>query len=158
MRSCSIRFTPARRLSEMSDLSVTLWFVLVASLNASMVAPRASSVMPMAIMNSISVNPDCLFMMISLPRSSRKRRDIADERVGASYSPHLVVNGDRNLSEICFSGHTGDSNGARHPGIQIDDFVVGRAQDTVGAWANDDGIREGCVVIRSTDQSIGAGI
>src|SRR5580692_2896568 len=127
IRSCSIRLTPARRLSERSDFSVTLWFVFVASLNASMVAARATSVIPVAIMNSIRVNPDCFFMVSSLPPCSRERRDIADERVGALHATHLVVDGDGDLPKICFTCDRGNGDRPSHPRIQIDDKVVGSA-------------------------------
>src|ERR1700676_2771225 len=158
MRSCSIRFTPARRLSERSDLSVTLWFVFVASLNASMVAARATSVMPMATINSISVNPDCLFMISSLPPSSRKRRDIADERVSAFNTADLIVNRDSDLPQIRFCGYGCNGNRARHPWIQIDDDVIGSARFSARAGPDNDGIRKGRVVIRGAHQSVRAGV
>src|SRR5580700_3278765 len=143
MRSCSIRFTPARRLSERSDLSVTLWFVFVASLNAIMVAARATSVMPMATMNSISVNPVCFFIISSLPPSSRKRRNVADERIGAFNTAHLVVDGDGDLPQIRFCSYWCNGNRAGHPRIQINDHVVGCAQFSVRSRPDDDGIRKG---------------
>src|SRR6202790_4844134 len=158
MRSCSIRFTPARRLSERSDLSVTLWFVFVASLNASMVAARATSVMPMATMNSISVNPVCLFMISSLPPSSRKRRDVADERVSAFNTADLIVNRNSDLTQIRFCGNRCNGNRAGHPRIQIDDDVVGSAQFSVRTGPDNDGIRKGGVVIRGANQPIWAGV
>src|SRR5580693_1866261 len=158
MRSCSIRFTPARRLSERSDLSVTLWFVFVASLNAIMVAARATSVMPMATMNSISVNPVCLFIISFLPPSSRKRRDVADQRIGACNTADLVVDGDGDLPQIRFSRYGYHGNRTGHPRIQIDDDVVGSAQYSVRSRSHDDGIRKEGVVICSADQSIGAGV
>src|SRR5580704_5421934 len=132
MRSCSMRLTPARRLSEISDLSVTLWFVLVASLNAIMVAARATSVMPMATMNSISVNPVCFFfIMSSLPPSSRKRRNIADERIGTFNTAHLVLDGDGDLPQIRFCSYGYNGNRAGHPRVQIDDHIIGSAQFSV---------------------------
>src|SRR5580698_9910878 len=158
MRSCSRRLTPARRLSERSDLSVTLWFVFVASLNAIMVAARATSVIPMATMNSISVNPVCFFMIGFLPPSSRKRRDVADERIGAFNTAELVVDGDGDLPQIRFCRYGCHGNRAGHPRIQIDDDVVGSAQYSVRSGPDDDGIRKGDVVICRADQSIGSGV
>src|SRR5580693_8455893 len=158
IRSCSIRLTPARRLSERSDFSVTLWFVFVASLNASMVAARATSVMPMATMNSIRVNPDCFFMVSSLPPSSRKRRDVTDKRVGALNAADLIVDSDRDLAEICFSGYGRNGNRAGHPGIQVDDHVVGCSEFSVLAGADNDRIGQGGVVICGPNQPVRTGI
>src|SRR5580658_670609 len=62
MTSCSRRFRPARMLSAMSSRWVTFWFEYVAILKAMTVARRATMVTAMAMLNSISVKPDCFFM------------------------------------------------------------------------------------------------
>src|SRR5579863_2776014 len=110
MRSCSRRFIPARRFSERSELRVTFLLVFVASLNASMVAARARSEMPKAIINSISENPDCFFMVSILPPSSRKCRDIADERISVLNAAEVVIDGDGDLPESRCSGNGRDGD------------------------------------------------
>src|SRR5579864_2954662 len=123
-----------------------------------MVAAKATSDMPMATMNSISVNPICFFMISSLPPSSRKRRDVADERVGTLNTSNLVVYSDGDLPEIRFSSYGGNGNRPGHPGIQVDNLIVRRTQDPVRARPDDDGIRKGRVVVGSADQAVGAGV
>src|SRR5271157_1848093 len=98
-----------------------------------MVAARATMVTAMATANSTNVNPDCFLMRDDLIISSGKRRDVADQRVGARQSADLVVDCYRYHSQVRLAGHRSDGDGARHPWIQVHRFIVGRSKNPVRA-------------------------
>src|SRR5882762_430451 len=94
IRSCTIRLSPARRLSLISEVCVTLLLALVESRNNKKAAARAIMVTASAIMISTSVNPVFFFIYLLLNPALRELRDIANENVLPRHGANGVGHGD----------------------------------------------------------------